>query len=199
MNRFFRKFILHKYSDQISAIGKRPVFIISDDKKTANIISVELNGHPKLQIDANEAPFLTQIGSLAYAQFVGPEADYCQTNSKFKGDKLEESLRKISFKNTFGNNYGFQLNPFGKSSAKQLKGNLDTFRWGAFINPNSEAYAGLNFLFENMRAVYFFRTGENDKKNSFLHQHNNCLCIDIEELVQGKTKQVQKIYDFLEV
>lgn len=199
MNKFFRKYILHKYSDQITAIGKRPVFIISDDSKMANAISAELNNHPNLQIAENNAPFLTQMGSLAYAQFVGQEADYCQTNSKLKGDKLEESLRKISFKNTFGNNYGFELNPFGKSNAKKLKGKLDKFRWGAIIKPNNEAYAGLNFLFKDMKAIYLFRAGENEKKNSFLLNHKNCLCIDMEEVVQDKTKVVQKIYDFLEV
>lgn len=199
MNRFFRKFILHKYSEQISAIGKRPVFIIADDNKTAKTISTELNGHLNIQINKNEAPFLTQIGSLAYAQFVGTEADYCQTHSKFKGDKLEESLRKISFKNTFGNNYGFEINPFGKSGAKKLKGNLDTFRWGAIINPDGQAYAGLNSLFKNMKAIYLFDGGEKDEKNSFLFQQNNCLCIDTDEFAADKTKTLQKVFSFLEV
>lgn len=197
MNRFLRKFILHKYSDQITAIGKRPVFIISDDKNTADTISVELNCHPNIQIAESDAPFLKHIGSLSYAQFVGAEADYCQTSSKFKEDKLEELLRKISFKNTFGNNYGFELNPFSKSKAKKLKGSMDTFRWGAIIKPGSEAYAGLNYLFENMKAIYLFQDGENNAHYNFLKEYNNCLCIITEEYNQNKAETLSKIYDFL--
>lgn len=199
MNRFLRKFILHKYSDQITAIGKRPVFIVSDDRKTADTISAELNCHPKIQIAENDAPFLKHIGSLSYAQFVGPEAAYCQTSSKFKENKLEELLRKISFKNTFGNNYGFEINPFSKSKAKKLKGSMETFRWGAIIKPDREAYAGLNYLFENMKTIYLFQNGENNAHYNFLKEYNNCLFIKAEEYNRNKAEVLSKIYDFLGV
>lgn len=198
MNRFFRKFILHKYSDQISAIGKQPVFIISDNEEIARTLLSELNVHPKLQIAENNAPFLNHIGSLAYAQFVGKESDYCKANSKFKEDKLEELLRKISFKNTFGNNYGFEINPFGgKSNAKKLKGNLDEFRWGTIINPNEEAYSGLCYLFNKMNAIYLFKEDDLNKKYNYLAEHNNCLRIKTDEFIQKKTKVLATIYGFL--
>lgn len=198
MNRFFRKFILHKYSDQITRIGKQPVFILADDAAEASIIVKKLNEHENLHISANNAPFITQIGNLAFDQFVGAEANYCQAKSKFKGDKLEESLRKISFKNTFGNNYGFELNPFGSSSVKKLNGKLDSFRWGAIINPDNDSFAGLNYLFENMKAIYIFKEDKNETKR-FLFESENCLCIEVEEVTREKEKVIQTIYSFLAV
>jgi hypothetical protein len=197
MNRFIRKFILHKYSEQITAIGKRPVFIISDDKEITTAISVKLNCNSQIQITENDAPFLKHIGSLAYNQFVGAEADYCQASSKFKGDKLEELLRKISFKNSFGNDYGFELNPLSKSKKKKLKGNMATFRWGAIIKPDRESYAGLHYLFENMKSICLFERGENNAHYNFLKEYKNCLCVETDEYYMNEAETHAKIYNFL--
>ena len=57
MKKFFRKFILHKYSDQISDIGKRPLFIISEDENNAHELTMALNEHDDVQIAMEPALF----------------------------------------------------------------------------------------------------------------------------------------------
>ena len=76
-----------------------------------------LNEHDDVQIAMEPALFLLHIGKLAYEHYLGELSMQYQKASRFKGDKLDEQLRKISFKNTLGNNYGFELNPFKKSNA----------------------------------------------------------------------------------
>lgn len=191
MNRFYRKYILHKYSDHISAYAKRPVFIISEDLKAAEALVEHLNQHPKLNISKYESSFLKHIGNLSYEQFLGNHASSFAQASKLKGDKLAEHLRKLSIKNTMGNNYGFDLS--SRSQPNRLSKAAATSRWGAILCADETTKAGLEFIFDEVRWISILP----DASAQLVEDaEKRCLTLNSSEIT---SKSLQRIYDFLSV
>lgn len=153
MNRFFRKYILHKYSKQISSLAERPLLIISDNKELSTRLIERLNEKKSFLIAKDEAPFLKQIGKLTYDYFIGEEKELYQRSSRFKSDKLKENLRKLCIKNTMGNNYGFDINPLNHNAGKRLKRDMTNYRWGARVRLDKQSYEGLCVLFPYMKVL----------------------------------------------
>ena len=153
MNRFYRKYILHKYSKQISAYAKRPVFILSENDEAALEKMVKLNKKEENNIKPLENPFLKHIGRLAYEHFLGKNSTQYKTTSQLKEERLAEHLRKLSIKNTLGNNYGFDLSAKNKPGANRLQKDMTNYRWGAIINVDTEELEGLQFLFPELEII----------------------------------------------
>ncbi len=199
MNLFFRKFILHKYSDQITELGKQPVFIVSDQPKAARELAVTLNEHRNIQVAQHDTPLLHDIGTMAYVQFIGPDSNYYQQCSQLDSDHLEEFLRKLSLKNTFGKDYGFNINPLKRSEAKKLKHNMHAFRWGACIHPDEKTFAGLCHLFPKLKLIYLTDPTSPGTPLQYLRNSSRCLCIAVTEYRNQPGAMLSRIRNFLEV
>jgi len=196
MNKFYRKYVFHKYTKQISDIAKRPLFIISEDQGVAFSLLQLLNTYPTIQLAEFKALFIHHIGLLAYAQHLGVDAAYYQQSSMLNEDKLDETLRKLSIKNTLGNDYGFDINLFKRNQANKLKDNMDRYRWGAMIEPQEQVFQGLQFLFDDMKTIYLYSEHKNlDYK--YLLDQPNCLCLPSASFAHNEVQMVDSVLDFL--